>query len=181
MSANGNTIEEALQKIALLRRNIARQFLQIGGWMVFLQDRGLPAKEIAFKTGYSTANVYSLIRVKRAVLDKQMPIDLAVKIGYTKTLIAVGKLRAGYPLSEIRTALETSSAHALSSPTLIKPNTTKFHTSFNLSPEEKQALDEALIECGALRHASGLRGKEQALMTLLVRAAMATARKKKSA
>ena len=166
--------EDKFQKLQTLQADVEAKFLQIGKLIHELLAAGVPAAVIAARMSRHVRTVYHYCNAHVAVLNKHLTRAEAIRLGYAKAF-----LFAHTPLTVSIEVAVSMSASALAKTLLTSSADARKACVFMLTDAEQQTLNMALSEYGAIRHGRGLRLKEQALMTILVRAMAAQARPKK--
>lgn len=163
-------LAKGLVLLQAMRNEVEAKFVEMGGLMLdLLEAKEANCRELAVAVGYSRRRVSTMLAVARAIRSKLLKKKDALKLGSTRAGTVAEALNTGrIQPSQVQGLMEMPSAQLLKA--VNGSDATHTVVSFTLTKEEHTALNSALVQFGAIRHAKGLRCKETALMTILVRA-----------
>jgi len=161
-------------KVLALNDQQEKKHLEIGKILSAVQFNGWHApwknfREFCVKSGVGYRKACYLVEIYNAVAEKLVPRADALKIGYSRMMIL--KLYWGTPLwTEWAVKGRDKSITDTALRGMVSGESDVTDVVFKLNARQRTALYPALRKFGALGHGRGLRGKEQALMAILVRA-----------
>ena len=170
--------ERLVAEAQRLLRGVRENYLRVGAVLIGLRD-GLASTRFDAalrEIGVNLRTAFALIRAVTAAPVAGLTREEAIALGWTKLNLVAVRLGQGEDAYWIEQA-RTQSAATLSKMVSENRSGARPANVFLLTSEQKGALDAALFKAGAKRHGRGLRGREEALMAILVMSGLSSVQK----
>lgn len=174
-------VKKLLAKVAELREEISTKFVAMSETLLDAYETGeATLADLQEAAGVGPRRVRQLMDIAKAIRAEKLSEADAISLGATRAgLVATALLKDRVSADDVPNlmSLKTGALTKVLNQSFEGQVGQRVVMTFHFTEAERDAVNAALVQFGALRHASGLRCKEQALLTILVRAQSAVARK----